>query len=135
MKHAEVSVGTVYQAKVSGRLVNVRVTAILEHATRLSSGRYRDDWRYRALNLATGRLLLIKSAQRLRLRPGQLPPSAGPDFRAQIHDGQLRTGLPRTFATVDEALGALETVWKGQNHNARGLVYDSRGECVSTIAL
>jgi hypothetical protein len=54
MRNSDVRVGAVYEARVSGRLVPVRVVAA--HPA--------GGWE--AINLATGRRLHLKSARRLR---------------------------------------------------------------------
>src|SRR4026208_2176011 len=59
MKSADIKIGEVYLAKVSGQLQRVRVTSDF---TRYNPTRH--GWR--AVNLATGRELRIKSSQRLR---------------------------------------------------------------------
>jgi hypothetical protein len=60
MKKAEVEVGGVYLAKVSGVLTLVRIDAE-------TSGRSRRTW-WRATNLKTKREITIRSAMRLRAR-------------------------------------------------------------------
>jgi hypothetical protein len=62
MRADEVVVGRVYLAKVSGRFVPVRI----ERPVLVGFGRMRMGWE--ATNLATGRRILIRSAQRLRKR-------------------------------------------------------------------
>jgi len=54
MKKAEVKIGTTYEAKVSGRLANVRITGESVYG----------GWN--AINVATKRDVRIRSAQRLR---------------------------------------------------------------------
>lgn len=63
MKKSEIKVGGLYRAKVSGRIVTVRVDAI------------REDWRpdgrplptkYDVTNLATGRKTIFRSAVKFR---------------------------------------------------------------------
>jgi hypothetical protein len=54
MKRAEVEIGQTYRAKVSGKVVNVRITGNL----------YFGGWI--ATNLQTGRQIRIKTAARLR---------------------------------------------------------------------
>jgi hypothetical protein len=54
MRNSEIQIGAVYEARVSGRLVPVRVVAA--HPA--------GGWE--AINLATGRRLRLKSARRLR---------------------------------------------------------------------
>jgi hypothetical protein len=66
MKGKDVKIGEVYEAKVSGRLARVKVTAKLERYVYCRGGGVRPSTAYRAVNLATNRLLVLKSAQRLR---------------------------------------------------------------------
>ena len=56
MRKHEIEVGGIYRAKVSGRLVSVRISA-----THSSGG-------WVATNLYTGRMVRIKTAARLRER-------------------------------------------------------------------
>ena len=66
----DVQVGGRYTAKVSGRIVNVRVVEIVAvEATRWSNAKTRIE----AVNEATGRRVTIRSPQRLRTRVGQTP--------------------------------------------------------------
>ena len=63
MKLSEVEIGGRYTAKVSGRIVTVRVVEIVEvPATRWSNARTRIE----AVNEARGRRITIRSPQRLR---------------------------------------------------------------------
>jgi hypothetical protein len=62
MRSSDVVVGRVYLAKVSGRLVPVRI----ERPVLAGFGRIQVVWE--ATNLATGRRILIRSARRLRER-------------------------------------------------------------------
>jgi hypothetical protein len=71
MRAAEVVVGQVYLANVSGRVVSVRI----ERPVLVGFRQRRTAWE--ATNLTTGRRILIRSAQRLR-------------FQSLI--GRLRTG-------------------------------------------
>lgn len=61
MKQAEIKVGHQYQAKVSGKIVVVRVDAIRE-TTRFG----KDVMVYDVTNLCTGRALTFKSAAKFR---------------------------------------------------------------------
>jgi len=64
----DVQVGGRYTAKVSGRVVTVRVVEIVEvPATRWSNARTRIE----AVNEATGRRVTIRSPQQLRARVSQ----------------------------------------------------------------
>jgi hypothetical protein len=60
MRAAEVVVGQVYLANVSGRVVSVRI----ERPVLVGFRQRRTAWE--ATNLTTGRRILIRSAQRLR---------------------------------------------------------------------
>jgi hypothetical protein len=62
MRADEVVVGQVYLARVSGRVVPVRI----ERPVLVGIRKVRTGWE--ATNLATGRRILIRSAQRLRKR-------------------------------------------------------------------
>lgn len=63
MKMSDVQVGSRYTAKVSGRIVTVRVVEIVAvEATRWSNAKTRIE----AVNEATGRRITIRSPQRLR---------------------------------------------------------------------
>ena len=65
MKLSDVQIGGRYTAKVSGRVVTVRVVEIVQvEATRWSSAKTRIE----AVNEATGRRITIRSPQRLRTR-------------------------------------------------------------------
>jgi hypothetical protein len=68
LKLSDVEVGGRYTAKVSGRIVTVRVVEIVRvEATRWSSAKTRIE----AVNKATGRRVTIRSPQRLRRRVDQ----------------------------------------------------------------
>jgi len=70
LKLNDVQVGARYTAKVSGRIVTVRVVEIVAvEATRWSNAKTRIE----AVNEATGRRVSIRSPQRLRSRVGQTP--------------------------------------------------------------
>jgi len=70
LKLNDVQVGGRYTAKVSGRIVTVRVVEIVEvPATRWSNARTRIE----AVNEATGRRVSIRSPLRLRRRVDQAP--------------------------------------------------------------
>ena len=63
MKLSDVQVGGRYTAKVSGRIVTVRVVEIVAvNATRWSNAKTRIE----AVNEATGRRITVRSPQRLR---------------------------------------------------------------------
>lgn len=69
MKQDEIEVGRTYVMKVSGRLVDVTVLEVLPEGR---AGRKRRQWVCR--NLATGRKVLARSAQRFRAaRPDDRP--------------------------------------------------------------
>ena len=70
MKLSEVEIGGRYTAKVSGRIVTVRVVEIVAvEATRWSNAKTRIE----AVNEATGRRVSIRSPQRLRSRADHAP--------------------------------------------------------------
>lgn len=62
MKAKDVKVGECYGCKVSGRVVEVRITGTVERFGRNPNGRTH----YLAVNLETGRKIEIRSPQRLR---------------------------------------------------------------------
>jgi hypothetical protein len=64
MKQSEIEVSGVYFARVSGNLVRVRVDQVVEG----SNWKGRAYTHYRCTNLATGRRITIRSAQRFRSR-------------------------------------------------------------------
>ena len=70
MKLKDVEVGGRYTAKVSGRVVTVRVTGIEEHPPTSWSVRSRSRTVIHAISEATGRRITFRSAQRLRSRVG-----------------------------------------------------------------
>src|SRR5688500_12221460 len=65
MKKAEIEVGSLYVAKVNGRLTTVRVDAIRE---RESFGRGRATTSYQVTNQRTGRKTMFRSAAKFRSR-------------------------------------------------------------------
>ena len=68
MKLSEIQVGGRYRAKVSGRLVVVRVSKIEQApAFSVTSGNHYRT-RIEVVNEATGRRIILRSAQRLRFR-------------------------------------------------------------------
>ena len=84
MKKAEVEIGGQYRAKVSGKLTVVRIVAAAHN--------YKG---WNAINVATGRPIRIKSAQRLRSPAGGL-------FVVTSNDRFLNTE-PRWVWSLDEA--------------------------------
>lgn len=80
MKQAEVIIGRKYYAKVSGRIVVVRITE-----PHLQSGGARGKG-WDAINEATGRQVHIKSAQRLRreVPEGVVVPLSSDDIRTDL---------------------------------------------------
>jgi len=78
MKKADIEVGAVYLARVSGTLQRVRITRKIETTARTYSSycggpdQFRNVTRWEAKNLATGRAIIIKSAQRLRRIPAMV---------------------------------------------------------------
>lgn len=63
MLKAEVKLGAVYIARVSGKLVEVKIIDVL-----YNQGPKRNLTRWLAKNLSTGREVMIKSAAKLRLK-------------------------------------------------------------------
>src|SRR5262245_52822639 len=107
MKSADIRIGETYLAKVSGRLQRVRVTGDF---TRYNPTRH--GWR--AVNLATGRELRIKSSQRLRplsppaerpaapapaaeSAPRELPGSLSDFMRLELNRNVLRYAVQRNM--------------------------------------
>lgn len=71
MKLSEIQIGGRYNAKVSGRVVTVRVVDIIPvSATRWSAAKTRIE----AVNESTGRRISIRSPQRLRSRVQETTP-------------------------------------------------------------
>jgi len=71
LKLSDVQVGGRYTAKVSGRIVTVRVVEIVAvEATRWSNAKTRIE----AVNEGTGRRVTIRSPQRLRSRLAEATP-------------------------------------------------------------
>lgn len=68
MKLKDIEIGGRYRAKVSGRLVTVRVTAIRQVATAYSA---RSRTIIDAVNESTGRQITVRSPQRLRPLPAR----------------------------------------------------------------
>jgi len=66
MKAAEVKIGGVYLAKVSGRLVHLRIDRTDESLSIRYGGRRSRRQTWYATNLDTGREVFVKSATRLR---------------------------------------------------------------------
>lgn len=97
MKAAEIVKGSLYQAKVNGKLTTVRVDDIVKrpgYKSRTSSHHIKSATVYEVTNLASGRALLFRSAQRfIRAAPaagtapaGKAPP-AGPGYFGDGPDG------------------------------------------------
>jgi len=77
MKKADIEVGAVYLARVSGTLQRVKIARKIEttaynYSRYSGEAEYRNVTRWEAKNLATGRAILIKSAQRLRRIPAMV---------------------------------------------------------------
>lgn len=78
MKLCEITVGERYTARVSGRLVTVKVLGFRDLPPpwhNPHSGRWRK--RIEVLNESTGRRLMLASAARLRSPAAAAPPSSG----------------------------------------------------------
>ncbi|MGQ9636013.1 MAG: winged helix-turn-helix domain-containing protein, partial [Bryobacteraceae bacterium] len=92
MNKNDVQLGGVYAAKVSNRLVQVRIDGENRHG----------GWD--ATNLATGKKVRIKSAQRLR---GAAPGSAGDTAEAKRHPSKGQS-KPKRTSVLDAAFRVLE---------------------------
>ena len=95
MKKSEVKVGHVYVAKVSDRLVPVRIDSV--HS--------RGGWN--ATNTKTGKRIHIKSAQRLRreAKPkGEVAAAKADQENARLHDERRRS--PDGMAASERAMAA-----------------------------
>ena len=104
MTKNEVKIGGVYAAKVTNKLVQVRIEA---------ESRY-GGWD--ATNLATGKKVRIKSAQRLRAE-AQTPKKTSRKGKAATGRGNGRSGAGRRQVAADatpaECRGQGET-WQGE---------------------
>jgi len=91
MRKDDVKVGGIYLAKVSGKRIKVRIDSV--HTQGLSG---RTFWQ--ATNLATGRTVTIRSAQRLSEVPPERPLPTGP---VTLVITEPRTGVveEKTFCT------------------------------------
>ncbi len=89
MKKAEIQIGGIYLAKVSGQVVPVRVTK--ERDTYSYNGNYRMTWE--ATNLRTGRTVRIKSAQRFRRRVTEDVATALNDEEAKAREASRANAL------------------------------------------
>jgi hypothetical protein len=99
MKKQDVQVGSVYVAKVSGKMAKVQI--VREHVQ--SSGRL--GWYGR--NLATGREVFIRSAARLRHPATDGPKTSISSRRQQADDAQKSLTLDnRAFAATQIAADA-----------------------------
>lgn len=81
MRKQDVIIGSVYIAKVSGKRVRVRIDSVREVPgyANYYGGTTRAATRWSATNLATGRTVKIRSAQRLTELPPERPAlPAGP---------------------------------------------------------
>ena len=81
MKGNDIKVGGVYTAKVSGTVQRVRVAAAVERFGPPPDYRARDTWQ--CVNLATGRAVLVRSAQRFR---AEVPPLLNADGHSPACD-------------------------------------------------
>lgn len=70
MKKSQIKIGGIYVAKVSNKLVNVRVNSIEESDSRFGYGN-RTTTRYGVTNLSTGRQLSFRSATKFRSLVGE----------------------------------------------------------------
>lgn len=71
LKQADIIIGGRYTAKVSGKIVAVRVRDIDTVFLQRGNGKPRKTTRYYCINEATGNQICVKSAQRFRARLGQ----------------------------------------------------------------
>lgn len=92
MKKSEVQIGGVYQAKVTGRLVNVRIDA---------ESRY-GGWD--ATNLTTGKKVRIQSPQRLRA------PAATPQRKTAGKQPSALAAAATVLAEAEEPMNAKELI-------------------------
>jgi hypothetical protein len=67
LKKASIKVGSHYTAKVSGKIVTVRVDAIRD----FTATSFKPWTRYDCVNLATGRKLVFRSAAKFRAEMGK----------------------------------------------------------------
>jgi len=88
MKKNEVRIGGIYAAKVSDRITEVRIDGVNPHG----------GWN--ATNLATGKKVRIKGAQRLRREISEAPPDAPPPDR----DHCSRCGQPSALTHLGSPL-------------------------------
>lgn len=126
MKKCEILVGALYKAKVSGNIVTVRVDAITSRKAwggrEGYSGRpkYVDKAAYEVTNLATGKKLVFKSAQRF-IAPGEptygeLPVSAKTDPKKTAIEAEMNRLLRKSADFAAEGLFAEAQVYE---YNAR----------------
>lgn len=66
MKKSEIQIGSIYIAKVSGKLTRVRVDAIRDYCAPVFGKEGRWEKRYDVTNLATGRKTTFRSAAKFR---------------------------------------------------------------------
>lgn len=102
MRHADLTEGGIYAAKISGRIVPVRIDSIVERWepasgwARSTRARGRTVYRYGVTNLATGRKTTFRSAQKFRRRVS-LCEKCGEAIGAIM----LESGLRCTACAVD----------------------------------
>lgn len=92
MKKHEITIGQNYIARVSGKLVTVRVDAIRERYTGLASNA-RYSLHYDVTNLATGRRLTFRSAQKFRGIARPFVNTAGINEPRTMLADEIREGL------------------------------------------
>lgn len=106
MKESDVKVGGTYTAKVSDRLVSVRI----------DSAHSKQGWN--ATNTATGKRIHIKSAQRLRGRakPAQVAKAA--DAKPMAKKETKSDGKPKRLSALDAAAQVLRKAAKPMTSKA-----------------
>lgn len=114
MKACEVVKGGEYLAKVSGKLVAVRITSDALPRKNMRTGRYHGSF-WRAVNLDTGRKIGIRSARRLKC-----------DYRAWCED--QRRGLERRTWHLNYRIMARE-----QGLNAEQAVRYADEQCAHAV--
>ena len=93
MKKSDVEIGALYYAKVGGSVVQVRILWVSDYGT---------GWA--AQNMATGRIVRIRTAARLRGRVGDVPP----EIAAARADRAERLRLRIAYRELDAAARAAE---------------------------
>ncbi len=95
-KKADVQVGVVYIARVSGKLVEVKIMDVLHN-----QGPKRNMTRWLAKNLSTGREIVIKSAAKLRLKTTSRYTTITPAVAADLLQSVPAENRPASEANVE----------------------------------